>query len=101
MGEWEVINLVSVLWICNKNEVIEEQYIEFYKNFSYDFVVLLVWVYNWVEGSIEYMQLLYVLSKVVVNIFICEVKVGIKFYVKCVFIMDDVDNLILNYLCFV
>ena len=35
--EWEAINSASALWTRNKNEVTEEQYVEFYKNLSHDF----------------------------------------------------------------
>lgn len=100
-GEWEAINSASALWTRNKNEVTEEQYVEFYKNLSHDFEALLAWAHNRVEGSTEYTQLLYVPSKAAANIFTREAKAGIKLYVKRVFIMDDADNLIPNYLRFV
>ena len=100
-GEWEAINSASALWTRNKNEVTEEQYIEFYKNLSHDFEAPLAWAHNRVEGSTEYTQLLYVPSKAAANIFTREAKAGIKLYVKRVFIMDDADNLIPNYLRFV
>lgn len=99
--EWEAINLASALWTRNKNEVTEEQYVEFYKNLSHDFEAPLAWAHNRVEGSTEYTQLLYVPSKAAANIFTREAKAGIKLYVKRVFIMDDADNLIPNYLRFV
>ena len=99
--EWEAINSASALWTRNKNEVTEEQYIEFYKNLSHDFEAPLAWAHNRVEGSTEYTQLLYVPSKAAANIFTREAKAGIKLYVKRVFIMDDADNLIPNYLRFV
>ncbi len=100
-GEWEAINSASALWTRNKNEVTEEQYIDFYKNLSHDFEAPLAWAHNRVEGSTEYTQLLYVPSKAAANIFTREAKAGIKLYVKRVFIMDDADNLIPNYLRFV
>lgn len=100
-GEWEAINSASALWTRNKNEVTEEQYIDFYKNLSHDFEAPLAWAHNRVEGSTEYTQLLYVPSKAAANIFTREAKAGIKLYVKRVFIMDNADNLIPNYLRFV
>ena len=99
--EWEAINSASALWTRNKNEISEEQYIEFYKNLSHDFDAPLAWAHNRVEGSTEYTQLLYVPSKAPHNIFTREAKAGIKLYVKRVFIMDEADNLIPNYLRFV
>ncbi len=99
--EWEAINSASALWTRNKNEVTEEQYQEFYKNLTHDFANPLAWAHNRVEGSTEYTQLLYIPSKAPSNIFTREAKAGIKLYVKRVFIMDDADNLIPNYLRFV
>ena len=100
-GEWEAINSASALWTRNKNEVTEEQYVEFYKNLTHDFDAPLAWAHNRVEGSTEYTQLLYIPSRAPSNIFTREAKAGIKLYVKRVFIMDDADNLIPNYLRFV
>lgn len=99
--EWEAINSASALWTRNKNEITEEQYAEFYKNLTHDFEAPLAWAHNRVEGSTEYTQLLYIPSKAPQNIFTREAKAGIKLYVKRVFIMDDADNLIPNYLRFV
>ncbi|QPF31917.1 molecular chaperone HtpG [Acinetobacter lwoffii] len=99
--EWEAINSASALWTRNKSEISEEQYVEFYKNLSHDFAAPLAWAHNRVEGSTEYTQLLYIPSKAPQDIFTRESKAGIKLYVKRVFIMDDADNLIPNYLRFV
>ncbi len=99
--EWEAINSASALWTRNKSEVTEEQYVEFYKNLTHDFEAPLAWAHNRVEGSTEYTQLLYIPSKAPHDIFTREAKAGIKLYVKRVFIMDDADNLIPNYLRFV
>lgn len=99
--EWETINSASALWTRNKNEISEEQYIEFYKNLSHDFDPPLAWAHNRVEGSTEYTQLLYIPAKAPHDIFTREAKAGIKLYVKRVFIMDDADHLIPNYLRFV
>ncbi|MDQ8936273.1 molecular chaperone HtpG [Acinetobacter rudis] len=99
--EWEAINSASALWTRNKNDVTEEQYVEFYKNLSHAFEAPLAWSHNRVEGSTEYTQLLYIPAKAAADLFTREAKAGIKLYVKRVFIMDDADNLIPNYLRFV
>lgn len=99
--EWEAINSASALWTRSKSEVTDEQYVEFYKNLSHDFDAPLAWSHNRVEGNTEYTQLLYIPSKAPHDIFTRESKAGIKLYVKRVFIMDDADNLIPNYLRFV
>ncbi|SPL69415.1 molecular chaperone HtpG [Acinetobacter stercoris] len=99
--EWEVINSASALWTRSKSEITEEQYIEFYKNLTHNFEAPLTWAHNHVEGNTEYTQLLYIPAKAPSDIFTREAKAGIKLYVKRVFIMDDADNLIPNYLRFV
>ncbi|WOE31103.1 MULTISPECIES: molecular chaperone HtpG [unclassified Acinetobacter] len=99
--EWEAINSASALWTRPKSEITDEQYTEFYKNLTHDFQAPLAWSHNRVEGSTEYTQLLYIPGKAPGDIFTREAKAGIKLYVKRVFIMDDADNLIPNYLRFV
>ncbi|MFB2539037.1 MULTISPECIES: molecular chaperone HtpG [unclassified Acinetobacter] len=99
--DWETINSASALWTRSKSEISEEQYVEFYKNLSHDFEAPLIWSHNRVEGNTEYTQLLYIPSKAPHDIFTRESKAGIKLYVKRVFIMDDADNLMPNYLRFV
>ncbi len=99
--EWEAINSASALWTRSKSELSDEQYIDFYKNLSNDFDAPISWTHNRVEGNTEYTQLLYVPAKARQDLFTREAKAGIKLYVKRVFIMDDADNLMPNYLRFV
>ena len=99
--EWEAINSASALWTRSKSEITDEQYIDFYKNLSHDFSEPLAWAHNRVEGSTEYTQLLYIPSQAKQDLFTREAKAGIKLYVKRVFILDEADNLIPNYLRFV
>ncbi|ONG40887.1 molecular chaperone HtpG [Alkanindiges hydrocarboniclasticus] len=99
--EWETINSASALWTRNKKDISEEQYTEFYKQFSHDFEAPLAWSHNRVEGSTEYTQLLYIPAKAPHDLFTREQKSGIKLYVKRVFIMDEAENLMPSYLRFV
>ena len=99
--EWEAVNSASALWTRSKSEISEEQYIEFYKNLSHDFEPPLTWTHNRVEGSTEYTQLLYIPQNAPHDLFTRDAKAGLKLYVKRVFIMDDADNLLPNYLRFV
>lgn len=99
--EWETINSASALWTRNKKDISDEQYTEFYKQFSHDFEAPLAWSHNRVEGSTEYTQLLYIPAKAPHDLFTREQKSGIKLYVKRVFIMDEAENLMPSYLRFV
>lgn len=81
LGEWEVVNKVMVLWICEKFDILDEEYNEFYKYILYDFIDFLVWVYNKVEGKMEYISLLYIFLKVLFDMWNCDQNYGLKLYV--------------------
>ena len=97
-ADWEAINSASALWTRAKKDVTEEQYIEFYKNISYDTDAPLAWSHNRVEGSSEYTQLLYIPAKAPHDLWNRDKKAGVKLYVKRVFIMDDAEALMPSYL---
>lgn len=99
--EDETINQANALWARPKNEISEEQYHEFYKHVAHDFEPPLTFVHSRVEGRQEYTQLLYIPSRAPFDLFDREHRHGIKLYVQRVFIMDDAEKLMPNYLRFV
>lgn len=99
--EWETINSASALWTRAKKDVTDEQYTEFYKHISHDYAAPLTWAHNRVEGNTEYTQLLYIPSTAPQDLYYRDRQSGLKLYVKRVFIMDDADNLLPQYLRFV
>ena len=100
-GEWETINKANAIWSRAKKDVTPEQHHEFYKQISHDFEPPLTWSHNRVEGGTEYTQLLYLPSKAPHDLWNRERKGGLKLYVKRVFIMDDAEALLPNYLRFI
>ena len=100
-GEWETVNKASALWTRAKKDITEEQYKEFYKAISHDFEDPLTWSHNRVEGNTEYTQLLYIPAKAPFDLYQRDKHAGIKLYVKRVFIMDDAEALMPQYLRFV
>ncbi len=100
-GEWETVNKASALWTRAKKDITEEQYKEFYKAVSHDFEDPLTWSHNRVEGNTEYTQLLYIPAKAPFDLYQRDKHAGIKLYVKRVFIMDDAEALMPQYLRFV
>ncbi|HDV7284755.1 TPA: molecular chaperone HtpG [Mannheimia haemolytica] len=98
--KWEKINKAQALWTRGKNEISDEEYTEFYKHLSHDFADPLIWSHNKVEGKQEYTSLLYVPSKAPWDLFQREQKHGLKLYVQRVFIMDDAEVFMPNYLRF-
>jgi len=99
--EDETVNKASALWTRAKSEISDEEYQEFYKHVSHDFEAPLSWTHNRVEGNQEYISLLYVPAKAPFDIYERERSHGIKLYVKRIFIMEDTEKLMPQYLRFV
>lgn len=99
--EIEMVNKASALWARAKNEISEEEYNEFYKHVAHDFEDPMVRTHNRVEGKYEYTSLLYIPARAPFDLWDRERRKGIKLYVRRVFIMDDADQLMPNYLRFV
>ena len=99
--EDETVNKASALWARNKNDITEEEYQEFYKHVSHDFENPLAYTHSRVEGKQEYISLLYIPGKAPFDLYDRERRHGIKLYVKRVFIMEDAEKLMPQYLRFV
>ncbi len=99
--EDETVNKASALWARGKSDITEEEYQEFYKHVSHDFENPLAYTHNRVEGKQEYISLLYIPSKAPFDLYDRERRQGIKLYVKRVFIMEDAEKLMPQYLRFV
>ncbi|BAU48821.1 heat shock protein 90 [Sulfurifustis variabilis] len=100
-GEDEVVNRASALWARPKNEIKPEEYEEFYKHVAHDFEPPLAHVHSRVEGRQEYISLLYVPRHAPFDLWERDRRHGVKLYVRRVFIMDDAEQLLPNYLRFV
>ena len=100
-NEDETVNSASALWARSKNEISDEEYNEFYKHVGHDFEDPLAHVHSRVEGSQEYTSLLYIPGRAPFDLWDRDSKHGIKLYVRRVFIMDDAEQLMPNYLRFV
>ncbi|MBN3215936.1 molecular chaperone HtpG [Pectobacterium polaris] len=98
---WEKINKAQALWTRSKSEVSDEEYNEFYKHISHDFTDPLSWSHNRVEGKQEYTSLLYIPAHAPWDMWNRDHKHGLKLYVQRVFIMDDAEQFMPNYLRFV
>jgi molecular chaperone HtpG len=100
-GDWETVNQASALWTRAKKDITPEQYQEFYKQISHDHQPPLAWAHNRVEGSTEYIQLLYIPAHAPFDLWNREKAAGVKLYVNRVFIMDEAEALLPVYLRFV
>jgi molecular chaperone HtpG len=97
----EQVNAASALWRRPKSELTDEDYKELYKSISGDSQDPLFWFHTRAEGTLEYTTLFYIPSKAPLDLYHAEYKVGVKLYVKRVFIMDDAKELLPPYLRFV
>lgn len=98
---WEKINQAKALWTRSKSEISDEEYVEFYKHISHDYADPLTWTHNRVEGKQEYTSLLYVPSQAPFDLWNRDQQHGLKLYVQRVFIMDDAEQFMPNYLRFI
>ncbi len=99
--EDETINKASALWARSKSDITEEEYNEFYKHVSHDYENPLAYTHSRVEGKQEYISLLYVPGKAPFDLYDRDRRQGIKLYVKRVFILEDAEKLMPQYLRFV
>ncbi len=97
----ETVNRASALWARPKKDVTEDEYNEFYKHVAHDHEAPLAWSHNRVEGKQEYISLLYVPAHAPFDLYNRDSRHGIKLYVRRVFIMDDAEQLMPQYLRFV
>lgn len=98
---WEKINQAKALWTRSKSDISDEEYVEFYKHISHDYADPLTWTHNRVEGKQEYTSLLYVPSQAPFDLWNRDQQHGLKLYVQRVFIMDDAEQFMPNYLRFI
>ena len=99
--EWETVNTAKALWTRSRSEISDEEYKEFYKHISHDYVEPLKWSHNRVEGKLEYNSLLYIPAKAPFDLYNRDMQKGLKLYVQRVFIMDQADEFLPMYLRFI
>ncbi len=101
LDESESINDASAIWTKNKKDIKGEEYDEFYKSLTYDSEPPLAHFHSKVEGSQEYISLLYIPSKAPFDLYDRERHQGVKLYVNRIFIMEATEKLMPSYLRFI
>jgi molecular chaperone HtpG len=99
--DWEAANQAQALWIRPRIELTDDDYKGFYRHVTHDFADPLAWSHNKVEGKREYTSLLYIPARAPFDLYQRDAARGLKLYVRRVFIMDDAEQFLPNYLRFV
>ncbi|MFE9845252.1 molecular chaperone HtpG [Streptomyces goshikiensis] len=97
----DTLNSMKALWARQRSEVTEDEYGEFYRQISHDWLPPAETIHMRAEGTFEYEALLFIPSQAPFDLYSRESKSGVQLYVKRVFIMDDCEALMPNYLRFV
>jgi molecular chaperone HtpG len=92
---------MQAIWLKNKADVKQEEYNEFYKHISHDFLDPLETIHYKAEGTIEFTALLFIPSKKPFDIYYKSGKFGPALYVKKVQIMEACEELIPSYFRFI
>ncbi|MEU6203078.1 molecular chaperone HtpG [Micromonospora musae] len=99
--EAQTLNSMKALWARSRDEVEQAEYHEFYKHVAHDWADPLEIVHMKGEGTFEYEALLFLPAHAPLDLFAPQGRRGVQLYVKRVFIMDDCEALMPNYLRFV
>merc|ERR1712050_146745 len=101
--EWEQVNTQKAIWLRAKEDVTEEEYTEFYKSISKDYLDPLAYTHFNAEGEIEFKSILFLPKKAPFDMMdnYWSKKSEVKLFVRRVLVADKFDELLPRYLNFV
>merc|ERR1739845_83977 len=101
--EWEQVNTQKAIWLRAKEDVTEEEYNEFYKSISKDYLDPLAYTHFNAEGEIEFKSILFLPKKAPMDMMdnYWTKKSEVKLYVRRVLVAEKFEDLLPRYLNFV
>ena len=100
-NEAKALNTMTALWKRAKKDVKEGEYAEFYKHLTHDWKDPLETIPFSGEGAVEFKALLFLPRETGMEMYMPQTKKGLSLYVRNVFIGDDMEMLLPDYLRFV
>jgi molecular chaperone HtpG len=97
----EILNSMKAIWTRPKSEITTEEYEEFYKHISHDYDKPLSTIHYSAEGASEFKAIVYIPSHKPFDLFMRDHKKGVHLYVKRVYITDNCEALLPDYLRFI
>merc|ERR1711912_140726 len=101
--EWEQVNTQKAIWLRSKDEVTDEEYNEFYKTISKDYLEPLAYTHFNAEGEIDFKSILFIPKKAPMDMLdnYWTKKSEVKLYVRRVLVAEKFEELLPRYLNFV